>query len=240
MGGYSQIKAELVLLSTAASHENYDYYHLLTGADLPLKSQDEILNFYDKCNHKDFISCDENDVEKRKIRLMYYYPLQDKLAKESLVRKIFQHSFTLLQKEFHIDRLKNQDLRLGIGSPYFDITDSTVRLILSKADSFENIFKNTICADEMYVPTILLSANEYNFDNTYEYHGNNLLGIEQLYLNVMRAINFDRGEHKASPYIWHKTDVPKLLESGMLFARKFSTEVDKEAIDEVFERVMKT
>ena len=36
-GGYSMINAELILLQTAMSNDNYVYYHLLSGCDLPLK-----------------------------------------------------------------------------------------------------------------------------------------------------------------------------------------------------------
>lgn len=42
-GGYSQIQAELNLLKAAAnSGEDYSYYHLLSGADLPLRPAQEI------------------------------------------------------------------------------------------------------------------------------------------------------------------------------------------------------
>ena len=43
-GGYSQIQAELNLLKAAAnSGEDYSYYHLLSGADLPLRPAQEHL-----------------------------------------------------------------------------------------------------------------------------------------------------------------------------------------------------
>ena len=44
-GGYSLINAELLLLKASTSEENYQRYHLLSGADLPIKTQDEIINF---------------------------------------------------------------------------------------------------------------------------------------------------------------------------------------------------
>lgn len=45
-GGYSLVKAELSLLELATKSGNYSYYHLLSGQDLPIKSQDEIHNFF--------------------------------------------------------------------------------------------------------------------------------------------------------------------------------------------------
>ena len=39
-GNLSQIKAEYVLFEEALKHGPYAYYHLLSGQDLPIKSQD--------------------------------------------------------------------------------------------------------------------------------------------------------------------------------------------------------
>ena len=41
-GDISVVKAELLLLETASMKGPYDYYHLLSGVDLPIKSQDYI------------------------------------------------------------------------------------------------------------------------------------------------------------------------------------------------------
>lgn len=46
-GTYSQIACEMCLLENAVS-EHYQYYHLMSGMDLPLKSQKEIHDFFDK------------------------------------------------------------------------------------------------------------------------------------------------------------------------------------------------
>ena len=37
-GGYSQIRSELILLEAAVGHGHYDYYHLISGQDLPIQS----------------------------------------------------------------------------------------------------------------------------------------------------------------------------------------------------------
>ncbi len=44
-GGYSQIKAELLLLAKAYSIGGYGYYHLLSGEDLPIKKQKKSWTF---------------------------------------------------------------------------------------------------------------------------------------------------------------------------------------------------
>ena len=46
-GGYSQIVAEMNLLESAISQDKYEYYHLLSGADLPLRPQSDIHHFFE-------------------------------------------------------------------------------------------------------------------------------------------------------------------------------------------------
>lgn len=45
----------------------------------------------------------------------------------------------------------------------------------------------------------------------------------------MRSIDFQRG----TPWIWREEDYEKLLESDMLFARKFDAKVDRNIIEKI-------
>ena len=53
-GDFSQVQCELKLLKAAIGGE-YQYYHLLSGVDLPLKSNDEIHTFFGKHQGKQFV-----------------------------------------------------------------------------------------------------------------------------------------------------------------------------------------
>ena len=52
-GSYSQIHCEMVLLKEAVKCE-HAYYHLLSGMDLPIKSQDDIHAFFEKYDGLEF------------------------------------------------------------------------------------------------------------------------------------------------------------------------------------------
>lgn len=54
-GSYSQIKSELILLHSAKRMGNYKRYHLLSGVDLPIKSQREIHDFFDSYPNTEFV-----------------------------------------------------------------------------------------------------------------------------------------------------------------------------------------
>ena len=53
-GTNSIMEAEIELFKAAAKQQ-YQYYHLLSGADLPIKTQKEIHDFFEENNGKEFI-----------------------------------------------------------------------------------------------------------------------------------------------------------------------------------------
>jgi hypothetical protein len=54
-GGESQIKAELSLYQTALKFGPYDYYHLMSGNCLPIKSKHERDSFFEEHEGMEFI-----------------------------------------------------------------------------------------------------------------------------------------------------------------------------------------
>lgn len=58
-GDYSQVQCELNLLK-AAIKGNYQYYHLISGVDLPIKSQDYIHDFFDINNNIEYVRFTDN------------------------------------------------------------------------------------------------------------------------------------------------------------------------------------
>ena len=61
-GGYSIVKCELLLLEAAVkSDTDYVRYHLISGVDLPIKSQDYIHDFFED-NHGEYIRFDPKPI----------------------------------------------------------------------------------------------------------------------------------------------------------------------------------
>lgn len=105
------------------------------------------------------------------------------------------------------------------GANWFSITDELARFVLGQSAWIHSTFKNTRCADEIFLQTIVHNS-EYagrlfhpRYDDTNQ--------------AIMRLIDWKRG----SPYIWRISDKQELLQSNMLFARKFNSEVDRDIID---------
>lgn len=103
-GGSSQIKVELNLLEEAVNKNKYRYFHLLSGVDLPLKTQDEIHKFFLENDGKEFVSIHDKEF-KDFFRVEYYFieklmSCRDNNFKSKLLRK-FQGEF-FIYKEIKI------------------------------------------------------------------------------------------------------------------------------------------
>lgn len=229
---YSQIKCELELLKEA-SKKNYSYYHLISGVDLLLKSSDEIYAFFEKNNGSEFVAYqDMNKVtEDQKERIKYYHFLNknrrhnNKLIRE-LSTKIY-YKLLSIQKKLKIDRLKNNQLEIRKGANWFSITDDLANYILTKQKEISKTYKHSNCADEIFLQTITYNSKfKNNIYNEYQ----------DEHQNIKRYIDWNRGE----PYTFTIDDYEELINSKCFFARKFSSENDKEIIDKIFKKYIKT
>lgn len=229
-GGFSQVQTETLLFEKA--HKNhYDYYHLISGADLPLKSNKEIDLFFEQNKGKEFINFDEDKLMNDKEivrRTKYYHFLQDyrRRYNQNWKNNIFtflERISLLIQIIFHVDRVRNLDWTIKYGSQWVSITDSFVSEILRQKSKIQTIFSNTNCADELYKQTIAYNCGFKN--NIY-------IPIKGMTQNV-RFIDWSRGKN-GNPYTFREKDKAMLMKNNNLFARKFSESIDREIIEDMF------
>ena len=75
-GDISQVQVEYMLFERAFSQGPYAYYHLLSGVDLPIKSQDYIHAFFQKNQGKEFVGFWTDAAHRRDLhRKVYRYYL---------------------------------------------------------------------------------------------------------------------------------------------------------------------
>lgn len=224
---YSQIKCELNLLE-AAIKKKYDYYHLLSGVDLPLKNQDYIHNFF-KNEDKEFVVFrDINGLDEvRKERIKYYHLFfKNARSNNNFKMKLSQklHYRTLnFQKKLKIDRVGNYD-KFRDGANWFSITHQLAKYVVDNKKTIRKTYKFSYCADEIFLQTLVYNSAFY--DKVYSKKNDD-------YNAIKRAIDWTRG----APYTYRISDFSNLMDSGMFFARKFSTNIDKEIVDRIFKYV---
>lgn len=218
-GGYSQINAELLLLSSATRSKRYQYYHLISGADLLIQTQDVFHDFFKKNAGKEFVRFEYPDFRYRE-RIELYYFFQERIGRGQAGFMIRVANFLCLkvQRLLHIRNKYSKKISFQKGTNWFSITDNLARFILSKRFWIEKTFKYSQCGDEIFLQTIVANSSykeklyHMSFDNEPD--------------AIMRLIDWRRGQ----PYIFTKADRNELCSSPMMFARKFNPDVDEDII----------
>lgn len=226
-GGRSQIESELKLLEIAV-HGNYDYYHLLSGQDLPIKSQNYIHNFFEKNKGKEFVRFySENFTHQERVK--YYHFLIDKVGKKrTFVYKVLwaiEKISLKTQKILKINRIKNHDKQYQKGTNWFSITDDLAKYVVDSSEKILKEYKHTFCCDEIFLQTLVV--NSPFVDNLYHPKFDNDIAA------IMRLIDWERGK----PYTFRTGDFDELIKSDMLFARKFSMNIDEDIVNKITKHV---
>ena len=227
-GGVSIMRAELALLK-ASIPGSYGYYHLLSGMDLPVKTQDAIHGFFDANAGKEFIQL--WDLKKSTASRFSYYTLFPEGA-GGFWTNLANVSFKGLQ--MLVGHRINKDVDFRYGSQWFSITDALARYIVSKEDWLEKVFRHTNTCDEIFLPT-LLAGSPFK-DNLYVCEPSRANTVNEA---NMRFIDWTRGESVRHPWVFTEGDYDLLCSVPHLFARKFDERVDKRIIEMICDRLTK-
>ena len=169
-GHSSLVNAELKLIKTAILNVEYEYLHLISGVDLPLKKQSEIHKFFEDNKGKEFVGFSnlKNNYEDR---VKYYYWLQ-KYEKNSKIIAKLQEILTKFQKILKVNRLKNSNINIQKGCQWVSITGDFAKYIIKQEKWIQKFFANTNCSDELLMQTILINSpfakNIYNKNDEYK------------------------------------------------------------------------
>lgn len=163
-GDISQVQVEYLLFETALSHGSYAYYHLLSGTDLPIKSQDYIHAFFQQNAGKEFVgfwqdAAHQRDLERKVFR--YYFFTKRLKDKEHLLHGItalIRNLILAVQKISHYRR--KQTFEFKKGGNWISITENAVKYLLQYKEIVLNRMKYTLCADEIFIQTILWNLFE--------------------------------------------------------------------------------
>lgn len=206
-GGYSQIEAEMRLFDAAFNNKNgrkYDYFHLLSGVDFPLKSNEYITQFLEKNKGKEFIGFAKKSCPNIfKYRLGVYHFMSGRKW-----RHLDKYILTPIQRMLGISRHRDYS-SFKYGANWVSITYALVDALLKDKESIKNMYRFTICCDEVFVQTYVYNHKEFL---------KNVYCFDDEFKSCMRLIDWTRG----NPYTFQPIDIEKLQSSEALFARKFS------------------
>lgn len=226
-GDFSLVQIELLLLEEALKRK-YDYYHLISGVDFPLKNVEQFLSFFEINNSVEFVhfysQCIPKSIEKR----YKYYHLFEKVNWKR--KKFGKYIYIFLDKIFElpqhlfINRSHNQ-FKYQYGSQWFSITDELCSYIINNKQFIQKNFSHTNCPDESFLQTIIIN-NEYFYNRLFD------KSLNDDYHQNMRCIDWKKG----NPYTFKLEDYNLLINSDKLFARKFDYNIDSNIINKLYEK----
>lgn len=211
-GDVSVVNAEYALFETAYKNGDYSYFHLLSGVDMPLKSQDYIHRFFEANAGKEFIGYYQGDITKeinRKVRRWHLFPkaFKDTGGIAATGKRVLRAACIRLQQVSGIYRNKRVNFKKG--TQWVSLTADCVSYLLQQKEVVGRMYKHTFCADEIFVQTICWNSSFRNclYDAKNEGHG------------CLRAIGWK--DNRLND--WQETDFEYLIHSDALFARKFNS-----------------
>ena len=210
-----------LLLVKEASKTYHDYYHLLSGADLPLKTNAEIDAFFEKCNGKQLINFDRQGPSEH-YSCKYVHPFQPFIIKnkEAHRKNMVILCYWLGKRCVDLQKLLGLTTGCGRGSNWNDITHELAVDYAAHEKVLVKKLRNIFCADESILQTYYLKYGQ-KFE---------LYGTDPNYKgSILREIDWARG-NGSSPYTFRIDDYDMLMKSDMLYARKFDWNTDKEII----------
>ena len=227
-GGVSIMRVELALLKAATAAGHYDYYHLLSGMDLPIKDQDTIHAFFDAHEGTEFMNYWK--FKKSTYSRFHYFTIFPEGAGFFLTN-LANNIFKGLQMA--VGYKMNKDVNFRFASQWFSITDALARYAISREDWLEKVFRHTNTCDEIFMATLVWNSpfrdKLYIKEETDEHKVNE---------SNMRFIDWTRGESIRHPWTFRAGDWDLLMSVPHFWARKFDETVDSAIIDKIYRKFL--
>ena len=226
-GGVSIMRAELALLKAATQAGHYDYYHLLSGMDLPIKDQDTIHDFFDRHSGTEFINY--WNFKKTTASRFHYYTLFPEGAGHFLTN-LANNIFKGLQMA--VGYRINRDVDFRFASQWFSITDALARYVLSREEWLERVFRHTNTCDEIFLATLVWNSPFRERLYVKEPVDEHIVNESN-----MRFIDWTRGDSIRHPWTFRSDDWDLLMSVPHFWARKFDENVDSGIIDRIYAKL---
>lgn len=208
----SVLWAEFALFRAAYNGGTYSYYHLLSGVDLPIKTQDYIHSFCAEHRGKEFIGFYrgeglEEEID-RKVRLRHIFARN--FRGQGLLwqmKRLLRAVYIRYQKLMGVNRYPQRSFAKG--TQWLSITHELVAELLRHERSIVELYPDTFCSDEIAIHTFVKDSPFY--ERVYD--------PKDEARSAIRHIGWQNGELKD----FDASDYEALSTSEALFARKFNS-----------------
>lgn len=211
-GGFSMIEATLALIDIALKHQDeFDYFSLNSGFDMPLKSNEYINNYLVKNRYSFFLeyfnipNYKKWPNENGGLNRVNYYWFVEQIGIPNATR------LTESQKLAGFQRGSQCKLEIYGGSQWWTISRECARYVLDYVNDNNDIcdfFKYCLIPDEFFFNTIIANSK-------FRENGKN---------DNLRYIDFGMG--RTHPKVFLLSDFDQLIGQDSLYARKFDITYD--------------
>ena len=190
----------------------------ISNADLPLKNNNVIADFFEKNQGKQFIHFeDKGFCNKEACKYYHFFYSWHCAAKNRMIRYSLEKMECI---SLAIQRKLNVNRKFYCGANWYSITHELARDFCAYSKDVLKKVRWTISSDELVLQTFVrcISTKQY------------VLYAETKtcddYTSLERAIDWNRG----NPYVWKSSDYDELMNSTCLFGRKFDSNIDKDIV----------
>lgn len=226
-GSLGIVRATLELLELASGGTGYDRYVLISGQDVPLKTNSAIAEFFSQHREIDFVDSNPftNADESRLTRISRFHFFPRRTFSAALTTLAADISRRLDELIFRAGVRRSMNYGFRWGSQWMDLTSETadkVLLLVRNDKGFLKRFHFTFCPDEVFFQTAIESC------------GRQGLSLAR----PRRYIDWQTGpEH---PRVLRQEDLGAVEASDMLFARKCDTSIDPDFVEALYARLNRT
>lgn len=223
-GTLSLTRATLELMSFSL-HFQYDFFFLLSGDDIPLKSNSKIIELLSNFPDCNFISFDKNMTYKTiEGRVKYNYPNAYYQRNTKLSRRVKMKFFRLTRDVFYKNKgLESNEYRLPHlykGTNWFGLKVDTIKYILGYISAnqwFLELFEKSFASDEIVFHTIIKTNPKLKIFRNDDYP-----------IPSLRYIDWSG---PVAPKILKQEDMFKMEASKCFFARKISEDASSDFME---------
>ena len=207
-GSVSQIKCEMLLFEEARQMGSYDYYHMISGTHLPLKSVAELDLFFQDmkgyCVLTGFVKDTEYQetlkIHRINLFLRHYASPRPWLSR---VSQFVWKSCIALQRVLHVQVNRGESFYKA--SNWLSLTEEAVDMLLLRKKAILRKYRYTLCGDEFFVPSELMNSP-----------------LKDMIKNDDCLLKQEM--QRANPRVYSLSEWDGLKKTAYLFARKFTSQ----------------
>ena len=198
------------MFEAVVSSGKYDFCHLLSGVDLPIKDQDSIHDFFDRHPGKNFIGFQPRHNESEDERTKFYHLRVSRYGGGRWMRICYLFDKISVKVQRKLGIRVHYPFPLYKGAQWVSLSPGFLEWLIKQKEFFLKHFRHALIPDERFIQSAFMASP---FASTL------YLPDGEEYDQCMREIDWVRG----SPYTWKDEDYETLMHSHRLFARKFSS-----------------